>query len=275
MLRMSPLRYPGGKGKMYDIVKNIIIDNNLKNCTYVEPFAGGAEIALRLLAENIVDKIIINDFDKSIYSFWYSILYYTDEFIKKITEIAITLEERENQIKIYNNPLSSVLELGFATFYLNRVNRSGIIKGGPISKSLNTKYPLDCRFKKENLIKRIMKISEMKNRIIICNEDASLFLKRSFTSPTFLFIDPPYYFKAKSLYMNYYSHEDHLNLKNIISSLNDKIFYIITYDNVPQIKQMYSEFNFQEYELTYTVSVKKKGNEIMFYSKNLIIPSPL
>ena len=219
MLRISPLRYPGGKGKMYNIVKNIIIKNNLMNCIYVEPFAGGAEIALRLLSENIVSSIIINDYDKSIYSFWYSILNYTNEFIDKINSVDITLEERENQLKVYNDPLSSILDLGFATFFLNRVNRSGIIKGGPISKSLDSKYPLDCRFKKENLVQRIIKIAQMKNRITICNEDASIFLMRNFNNPVFLFIDPPYYYKGKSLYMNYYSHYDHLNLKKMISSL--------------------------------------------------------
>ena len=257
---------------MYNTIKNILIKNDIKNCIYVEPFAGGAEVALRLLYEKVVDEIIINDYDIAIYSFWYSILNHTEEFIKKIENCEINYSERKNQIYIYNNPKSSTLELGFATFYLNRVNRSGIIKGGPISKD-GSNYPLDCRFNKVDLINRIRVISKMKDRIFLFNKDAKLLLKDISdlvdVKRCFMFIDPPYYYKAKSLYMNYYSHNDHVELKEEISQLSKSIKYVVTYDNVKEINEIYTNYKSITYELSYTVEVKRKGKEIMFLSDNL------
>lgn len=271
--RMSPLRYPGGKGKMYGMVERIIKENYNTKIIYVEPFAGGAEVALNLLKNGIAKKIIINDYDYAIYSFWYSILNHTSEFLNLIRTCEITYEEREKQKEIYNNPKSTILELGFATFYLNRVNRSGIINGGPISNSDNSKYPLDCRFNKKNLISRIEKINQYKNQIIITNLNAKDLIKNfNFSKENvFFFFDPPYYVKGGTLYMNAFEHDDHVELHDEIINIPGLAKYIITYDNVKPILEIYSDFDCFEYELTYTASSKKKGKEVMFVSKNCIV----
>lgn len=65
----SPLRYPGGKGKVADYFKQIFRDNSLYDGVYVEPYAGGASVALSLLFNEYVSKIIINDIDRSIFAF--------------------------------------------------------------------------------------------------------------------------------------------------------------------------------------------------------------
>ena len=171
MANYSPLRYPGGKGKMYNQTVKILEDNNLIGCTYIEPFAGGANLALNLLFKEKVSKIILNDFDKAIYAFWFSILNDAPTFIEMIKNVEISLEERERQKEIYNNERDDLLKLGFATFYLNRTNRSGIIKGGPIGgKNQDSKYLIDCRFNKDNLIERIEKIYSERKKIKIYNK---------------------------------------------------------------------------------------------------------
>ena len=63
---LSPLRYPGGKSRITDFVKQIIKDNNLLDGVYVEPYAGGAAVALSLLMDEYVSSIIINDKDLSL-----------------------------------------------------------------------------------------------------------------------------------------------------------------------------------------------------------------
>ena len=65
-------------------MKSIIDQNNLKGGTYIEPFSGGAAIALALAIDGYMERIVINDYDRSIYAFWHSILYHTDTFIDKI-----------------------------------------------------------------------------------------------------------------------------------------------------------------------------------------------
>lgn len=160
MKNLSPLRYPGGKSKLYDLMELLIINAGHKGGTYIEPFAGGAGIALKLLENKIVSRVVINDLDKGIYSFWRAILTENRRFIQKIKETPVTVNEWEKQrnILLYQNKKYS-FDLGFAIFFLNRTNRSGIIKGGMIGgKAQNGIWKIDARYNKNDLIKRIEKI---------------------------------------------------------------------------------------------------------------------
>lgn len=270
MANYSPLRYPGGKGKMYNQTVKILEDNNLIGCTYIEPFAGGANLALNLLFREKVSKIILNDFDKAIYAFWFSILNDAPTFIEMIKNVEISLEERERQKEIYNNERDNLLKLGFATFYLNRTNRSGIIKGGPIGgKKQDSKYLIDCRFNKDNLIERIEKIYSERKKIKIYNTDAMIFLKRKFKANSFLFIDPPYYVKGAELYENSFTDKEHKKIARRIKKLS--VPWVLTYDYVDEILNMYSFCNKKEYELSYTVENKRIGNEVMFFNDTLTV----
>jgi DNA adenine methylase len=282
MKSYSPLRYPGGKGKFYKYLIPILNRNNIKNSIYVEPFAGGAGLACELLIREKVSKLLLNDYDRSIYAFWYSILNYTDEFCEKILSTNITMNEREIQKSIQLNKINAnLLDLGFSTFFLNRTNRSGIIKGGPISGS---DYPLDCRFNKEQLITVIRSLAAKKENIEITNLDAIDLLKSFKDKPKkedhFLFIDPPYYHNGKKLYVNFYKHDDHLKLsKAIMDNLRD-YKWILTYDYCPEIKQIYNEhkkftykdFKKKSYTLSYTAGKARKGIELLYYN-SLIVPN--
>ena len=269
---ISPLRYPGGKTKLYFFVKELIRENNCK--TYIEPYAGGAGVALKLLLHSDVQKIMINDFDKAIYSFWYSVLNYTDELVKKIEETPITMEEWYIQKNIYENKANSnsILELGFATLFLNRTNRSGILKAGVIGgKSQDGNYKLDCRFNKIELIRKIKKIASLKSRIKLYNLDAEVFIRRNIskTKDSFTFFDPPYYKKGPGLYTNFYNHEDHLSLSETIkNSMKDKN-WILTYDLSDEIFRMYKDYSYKMYYLNYSVARPGKGIEYIFYSNYL------
>ncbi|HAG42942.1 MAG TPA: DNA methyltransferase [Clostridium sp.] len=283
----SPLRYPGGKGKFYKYLIPIFKKNNINKITYIEPFAGGAGLACELLIKEKVTKIILNDYDRSIYAFWYSILNYTEEFCNKILETEITLAERELQKEIQLNKSNvTLLELGFSTFFLNRINRSGIIKGGPISRNETSgDYPLNCRFNKENLIVIIRKIASLKDKIEIYNLDAIEFLeiiKKEDKDTSFIFFDPPYYHNGKDLYVNFYKKDDHINLISAIITNLKNYKWIITYDNCSEIKKIYSYIKINNYSkikkrvyyLSYTAGKAKEASELIYYN-NIIIPKLL
>lgn len=270
MANYSPLRYPGGKGKMYAQTLKILEDNNLLGCTYIEPFAGGANLALNLLFKGKVNNIILNDYDLAIYAFWYSILNNAPQFIEMIKSIDISLTEREKQKQIYSDEKIDLFKLGFATFYLNRTNRSGIIKGGPIGgKDQLSKYLIDCRFNKDGLIQRIEKIYNNRDKIKLYNQDAMIFLKRKFKSNSFIFIDPPYYNKGAELYENSFSHREHLKISRRVKKLT--VPWVLTYDYVDPIIEMYSFCENKKYELSYTVQSKRIGKEVMFYRNSLVV----
>lgn len=274
---LSPLRYPGGKSKIAAFVKQIIKDNNLLDGVYVEPFAGGAAVALSLLMDEYVSRIVINDKDRSIYAFWYSVLNETERLCQYIEETPVTMDTWRMQREIQsadNKNTVDLLSLGFSTFFMNRTNRSGIIKAGVIGGFNQTgNYKIDARYKKEELIGRIRRIAAYADRIELHNEDAADLISRiSKITPqnTIMYLDPPYYKKGRGLYMNYYNDSDHKTIRDVITNVNT-IRWIVSYDNSTFIKSLYEDFRSQEFYLNYSANNNGKGTEVIFFSNNCIV----
>ena len=267
----SPLRYPGGKSSLFSFFGSLIEKNGLQLVQYVEPYAGGAGAALALLILGKVDSIVINDFDRAVYAFWKAITEDTERFIRRIRETPITIKEWYRQREVYRQKGTDLYDLGFAAFFLNRTNRSGIIEGGVIGGIHQTgKWPLYARFNKESLIQKIKIIAKHKQHIVVLNEDGLEVIRRYADVPTVLFyVDPPYYFKGSLLYLNSYNHNDHARLAELLNSLTETR-WIVSYDNVPQVRALYSARAKQyEFSLYYHAHASKQGSEIMVLSDNL------
>ncbi len=280
MSNYSPLRYPGGKGKLSTFIQSIIEENDLLDCTYVEPFCGGSAVALSLLFEGYAKKIIINDYDPVIYSFWHSVINDTENFIKKIWDSKLSIKLWETAKLIHKNQSDHlILEIGFATFLLNRVNRSGILKAGIIGgKSQSGPWKMNARYNKIELIERIERIALQKNRIEVTNMDAVNCLqeiqKRQLVK-VFSYLDPPYYHKGPELYLNFFSHEDHVRISQFIKKMKLS-HWLISYDNCDEISKLYSFLPSTSYELNYSAGkTRNKGKEILLTSKGLILPTTL
>lgn len=274
----SPLRYPGGKGKISPYFKQIIKDNIICDGIYVEPYAGGAAVGLALLFNEYVSKIIINDVDLSIYAFWHSVLNETEKFCKliEVTEVNIKNWEKQKNVQKYKENYT-LLEIGFSTFFLNRTNRSGILKAGVIGGvKQKGKWKIDARYNKEDLIERIKKIAFYKNRIELYNLDAVKLvrlLSKKLPKNTLFYLDPPYYVKGKDLYLNYYNDDDHRRIALEISKIK-KQKWIVTYDNAPLIKSLYANHKHLNYFLKYSAVESREGEELMIFSNNLYISKP-
>lgn len=272
----SPLRYPGGKNKLAAFVAKICIDNDLRG-HYIEPYAGGASVALFLLFTDVVKKITINDNDKSIYAFWYSVLNFTEELCAKIEETDITVKNWQLQKEIQKDrDNQSLLNIGFSTLFLNRTNISGIINAGMIGGiKQEGKYKLDCRFKKEIIINKIQQIAKLKNQIDLYGIDAieliDVVRKDQQNKNSIFYFDPPYYLKGNSLYLNHYDKSDHKTVSEKIKQI-ENIKWIVSYDDVSEIKKLYSRFKKKEYTFKHTAYKAKVGKEILFFSKDLVTP---
>ena len=271
----SPLRYPGGKGKVANYFKNIFQENLLYDGVYVEPYAGGASVALSLLFNEYASKIIINDIDRSIYSFWHSVLNKTDEVCRLINDTPVTVAVWERQREIQRTKSrQGTLKLGFSTFYLNRTNRSGILNAGVIGgRQQEGNWKIDARFNKKDLIHRIQRIAQYKNKIELYNSDAVKLVKslrKTLPPKTLFYFDPPYYVKGKDLYLNYYQDSDHQEIATEISKVS-KQKWIVTYDNVTNIRKLYPGFRKMKYTLNYSAAESSTGEEVMIFSNNLFI----
>jgi DNA adenine methylase len=272
----SPLRYPGGKNKLSAFIAKICLDNNI-NGHYVEPYSGGASVALFLLFEGFVNKITINDRDRSIYAFWHSILNKNKQFCELIKNAELTIDEWQKQKVIQQNKkTANLLELGFSTFYLNRTNRSGIINAGVMGGvNQDGNYLMDCRFNKDALINRIKKIGKNRKNIRLYKKDAIKLIKKiereSLDENVVFYFDPPYYLKASTLYMNHYENKNHKKVSDQIKNIQN-IKWIVSYDNVPEIRNLYSDCIKKEFSFNHSAYKSRVGKEILFFSDNLSQP---
>ena len=252
----------------------MIIDNGLQGGEYIEPYAGGAAAAFHLLFEDFVDHIHINDLDPGILAFWDSVLNDTARLVDLVRGSELTMAEWERQRSIQQEGGDPDLALGFATFYMNRTNRSGIITGGPIGgMAQDGKWALDARFNKPDLIHRIEKVARFRNRITLTGQDASEIIE-SWQGPRngkfLLYADPPYYAQGSQLYLHHYTDGDHRHVAESIRRLS--IPWIVSYDNVPQILSLYEDSGRIEYSLNYSAASRYKGSEVIFVSPMLSVP---
>jgi DNA adenine methylase len=266
----SPLRYPGGKTILFPFLVKKIEESGLHDVTYVEPFAGGAGAALALLFNEVVDHIVINDLDKAIYAFWRSAIFESERFIQKIEHTPVTVKQWRKQKAIYESRRPNRFDLGFATFFLNRTNRSGILNGGPIGGLDQTgKWKIDARYNKKALIQRIRDIAEYKGRITVTNEDGVDLISRYLRKKNvFVYLDPPYFEKAADLYLNIFQEKDHARLAKKLNAHSDAT-WLLTYDNQLAIRKLYTERTVVDFSLSYNAYESRRGEELMILSDRL------
>lgn len=246
----------------------------------MEPYAGGSAVALELLFHGHASHVHINDADPVLYAFWQSVTSNPEGMLRLIRDTPINMDEWFKWRKVlFSESSVSMLEKGFAALFLNRTNRSGILKGGVIGgKSQNGSYRMDARFKKDVLSARIIRIADHASGISVYNKDALKLLQEvSKTLPrdSLIYLDPPYYIKGKGLYRNFYKHEDHVAIATLLQSYKFDRKWVVSYDAVEQIKEMYSSSKRRNYGLYYTAQSRYDGKEVMFFSSGLRIPRSL
>lgn len=273
MIFNSPLRYPGGKIFLASKFKRILETIGLNKPIYIEPYAGGAGVALSLLFSNKVGRIIINDFDKAIYAFWKAVTEKPEKFARKIIKTPVTITEWRRQKQIYLDEGASIFERGFATFFLNRTNRSGVMNAGPIGgMDQNGSCKINARYNKKDLAVRVRKIGRFRDRILVLNKDGIQLTKKYLNKEnTFIYLDPPYFKKGAMLYLNHYKEADHKKLADLLNT-NANYNWVLTYDEVKKIREFYSDRMRKRLTLKYNVHDScevRQARELMIFSDSV------
>lgn len=240
--------------------------------TYVEPYAGGAGAALTLLFADKVDRVVINDYDKAIYSFWKAVTEKSELFAARILATPVNVSEWRKQRKTYENENAGFFDRGFATFYLNRTNRSGVMNAWPIGgvDQLGN-YKIDARFNRQDLAARVLKIGEYRDRITVLNEDGISLTRRYLRKEnTFIYLDPPYFKKGAMLYLNHYVEDDHEHLADLLNA-NASKDWVLTYDQRKVIRNLYPERDRKQLNLKYRVRDSKRAHELMIFSDTTFV----
>lgn len=272
----SPLRYPGGKQKLTPFVVEIINANQLWGCDYVEPYAGGAGVAIELLFSGAAQKIHLNDACPAIHAFWSCVLDDAELLCRRISRAWLDVREWRTQREVLSRPAEfSTADVGFAAFYLNRVNRSGILSGGVIGGlEQHGKWKIDARFPKEELIRRIEAIHARREDITLHGMDAGKYFELHIpTLPrkTLIYCDPPYFRKADRLYLNHYKPADHEKMARTIQRSRKK--WLVSYDSAPEIIALYDKRRHFIYDLQYNAGKAYKGKEVFVFADSLSIPA--
>lgn len=275
--QFSPLRYPGGKGKIADFVRAVIRQSGMSDGTYVEPYAGGASVAIEMLLTGEVSKIAINDVSVDIYSFWKSVIDHTDELCDKVLNTPLTVDEWDRQKAILKAASDhDMLSVGFAAFYLNRTNRSGILNAGIIGGRAQTgRWLIDARYNAKALASKIQHIGRHRRSISVTNSDAIVFLEegaKTWPKKTLIYLDPPYFAKGKHLYLHHYGPLDHKDVCEAVLKIS-KQSWMVSYDDTPEIEELYRGHPTLRYTIGYSARNYAQGREVMFFGPGVAMPN--
>lgn len=257
---------------MAPFFERLVEINGLSNCHYIEPYAGGASLALSLLFEGWVARISLNDIDPAIYSFWHAAIRQTDDFIELIRRTPVTVREWERQKTVYKSGRAAGrLALGFATFFLNRTNHSGILNGGMIGgREQRGLWRIDARYNKASLVDRVRRLAAYRRKIGISNHDAMRFLNECGAERrSLIYLDPPYARPAR-LYLNEYDLDSHRDISKMILRLRRP--WVVSYDDVPEIRQLYADHRSRKLKLLHSARHAQIGSEVMFFSQGIRVP---
>jgi DNA adenine methylase len=272
---VTPLRYPGGKGRLGPWIAQVMRHNRISGGWYVEPYAGGSGAALFLLTQGYVDHIVINDLDPLVYLFWKAATERSTELNAKIRSTPVTMSTWERQREVVAEPAAhSLVDVAFAAFFLNRTNRSGILSAGVIGgKQQQGRFKLDARYNVDDLTRRVERIGLLRKHITVLGVDALSLLTDvapGFPARCLVYLDPPYYVKGSLLYRNHYAHEDHAAIAHCLASADYPL--LVTYDDCSEVRGLYSSFESTTFSLHYSTHLTRpKTSEVLFY-KNLELP---
>lgn len=274
----TPLRYPGGKARFAPLIAELMRTNGLAGGHYLEPYAGGAGVALTLLLDGVVEHIHINDADPAIAVFWRTVTQQTRELSNMVANEPVTMDAWHHWRAVMLGQVPATeLDRGFATLFMNRTNRSGILKGGVIGGKAQTgAYKLSERFMRDGLCLRLDRIGRHASAIHVYEEDAHKLLLRChqfLPTKSLIYLDPPYYVKGAGLYRNFYKHEDHVRIAQFLGSERFRRPWVVSYDNADEIRAMYHYARSFTYGLHYTAQRRYTGAEVMFFSERLTPPA--
>jgi len=265
---LSPLRYPGGKKRLAGYIAAAIRLNGLRPKLFVEPFAGGASVALQLLNDGLVEQIALGEKDSLLASFWNIVFKEHEWLIQALRDTEPTLANWDRfKLEHAGDDRGRAL----ACIFLNRTSFSGIIgpTGGPLGGRAQTSaYKLGCRYSVETLARRIKQAAALRDRVLFVNHgDWRNTLRRTKArkferGEVLYYFDPPFYYKADKLYRFHFDRAEHRRLHDALGELRQP--WLLSYDAAPPIIEMYAENGIgpKRVELLYSAANSEKPSEM-------------
>jgi len=269
---LSPLRYPGGKARVAPYIASLIRAQPHRPSVYAEPFAGGAGAALRLLVDEVVRSVRINDLSPGVAALWRSVFFDTEALASKVERATVTMEDWHRARSVFTEPdRHSSLALGFATLFLNRCNRSGILTARPIGgMTQQGAWKIDARFNRTDLADRIRFLGQYRRRVHVSEQDGRAFVRdlEPLGQEAFVYADPPYLVQGEDLYLDSLGYEDHSELAEALRT--SRLPWMLTYDVSETItRDLYAGMRAAEFSIAHTAQTQHVGAEYVVFSDGL------
>lgn len=241
----SPLRYPGGKRQLVPFFIDLIKLNGKSPLDlFVEPFAGGAAVSLHLLSAGLVERVVLADLDPLVYAFWKQACFNTESLVADVAAANVTLDQWH---RLRANPGRTLREKAFSCLFLNRTSYSGILQGraGPIGgQKQQSKYKIDCRFPKDEIIYRLREIGRLAEsgrvaavRPTDVSTTVSWVEQNHSTNNRLYYFDPPFWGKGARLYRKSFDRPQHKRLAKLLIGLPAP--WVLSYDFHEEIIDLY------------------------------------
>jgi DNA adenine methylase len=275
---MSPLRYPGSKVRITELIAGLLERNLLVGSHLYEPFAGGSAVSLALLGNGFVPSATWIERDPMIFAFWKMVKERPEALIERMMSGKVTLAawRRMLPMRAIERPTKANLaDLGYAGLFFNRTCFSGIIGAGPIGGlTQNSTYKINCRFNKKELAAMIRECSGIMKKVEIAFGDGVAFLQKEclkMPSHSVVYIDPPYVLNGHKLYRYHFKKSQHEALADAVNDL--RVPWLMSYDNHDLIRDLYVGEQAKFVKTYQSLQGSRFVKEILLLSDDFMLPS--
>lgn len=273
MRRPRLLRYPGSKAKLVPHIMRAFPDQLLsplfqhQELEYIEPFVGGGAVALRVLdaLRGARERTLVRLYDKDphLVCLWNAIIKSPDELAQMVRDHDAPTTDDFYRCKEEDGTTIDPIRAGFQKILLHQLGFGGLgwMAGGPLGgRDQSSEYNVACRWNPSRIahdIKRIHSLLAGFKSVSVRTQDFTKSIAIA-GERSFVYADPPYYTAGPQLYKHAFDDADHVRLADALRVSGAE--WVLSYDDHPFIRDLYSWAQIDEVAVRYTVAVARDGS---------------
>jgi DNA adenine methylase len=232
----GPLAYIGGKRA----IAKQIIDMFPKHTTYVEAFAGGAQVFFKKEPSKVE---VLNDLDLEMVNFFRVCQQHYEELVRYLRFMVVSRKWFE-LLRDTDPATLTDIQRAARQLYLLKNSYAGLVRHP------NFRYGLaqPPGFNPERLPEIIEETHHRLARVQIECLPYEKVLAQFDGASTLFYLDPPYY--GRELYKFNFDHEDFRKMADLLGKLRGK--FVLSLNEVPEVRAIFKAFHIKGIDLSYT-----------------------
>lgn len=233
---IGPLSYVGGKRTL----ANQIIAIFPKHTTYIEVFAGGAQVLFHKTPSRVE---ILNDLDSEITNFFRVCQQHHEELIRYLRFMVVS--RRWHELLKLTDP-ATLSDVQRAGRYLYLLKNSFASLPRRLSYKCHVVQPPG--FNPERMPELIEETHKRLARVQIESLPYERMLKKFDRAESLFYLDPPYF--DRYLYRFNLEKEDFVKMAELLGNLRGK--FVLSLNDLPEVRSLFKPFKFRSVDLHYT-----------------------